>query len=75
MNPVQFYASVAHQVLSAANAPSPSAPTALEITPVAPFDFSYTKVRLDTGEAVWRWPRETPASTPKAAGDLVDIVA
>jgi hypothetical protein len=51
-------------------------PLALEIRPVAPFDFAYTKVRLDTGEAVRRWPRETPfEARPNAVGDIVDIVA
>lgn len=75
MNPVQFYANVSHQALSGSNATPARAPTAFEITPVAPFGFSYTKVRLDTGEAVWRWPRETQSPPPKARGDLVDIVA
>jgi hypothetical protein len=80
MTAVQFHPSAA--ALAAASQSDKSAaqltkpPLALEIRPVAPFDFAYTKVRLDTGEAVRRWPRETPfEARPNAVGDIVDIVA
>jgi hypothetical protein len=76
MSPIQFTASVAHVVLALRNEQqqtgvNPPAPVALEITAVAPFGFAYTKVRLDTGEAVWRWPHATPAVTP--TGGIVDL--
>lgn len=61
------------QVLAtqAARAASDAKPALrLEIKPIGPFDFSYTKIRADTGEAVWRWPRSSP---PSGIGDLIDV--
>ncbi len=69
MSAVQLYASIAAQAGVMPNRPA----IALEIKPIAPFDFSYTKVRLDTGEAIWRWPRDQPAEN--AIGGIVDIKA
>jgi hypothetical protein len=49
-------------------------PVALLIEPVAAHRFAYTKVEEKTGEAVWRWPHETP-SMPlvEARGQLLDV--
>jgi hypothetical protein len=70
MSSVQFNAgSVRAAPALLQSAERAQAPMAFEIAPTSPFSFSYTKVRLDTGEAVWRWPQRPP----NAVGDLVDI--
>jgi hypothetical protein len=49
---------------------------ALIIQPVGGFRFAYTKVSDETGEAVWRWPREAPAQPlVEARGQLLDVRA
>jgi hypothetical protein len=49
---------------------------ALYIEPVGEHRFAYTKVSEETGEAVWRWPREAP-SRPlvDAVGQLLNVSA
>jgi hypothetical protein len=77
MNSVQLSARVASQMLApqthldAASRAVTKPPVALEIERAAPFAFAYTKVRLDTGEEIWRWPTEAP----RVAGATVDVTA
>jgi len=52
-------------------------PTQLIIELTAPFEFTYTCVRSDTGEAIWRWPQQNAPNTQrlKPAGQIFDLVA
>lgn len=66
MNVVQIPSAVAVAVRSD---PSHKPDIAVEIHPIERFEYSYTKVRLDTGEIVWRWPNAPPRGT----GSLLDL--
>jgi hypothetical protein len=49
---------------------------ALYIEPAGEHRFAYIKVSEETGEAVWRWPREAPTSPlVEAMGQLLDVRA
>ena len=49
---------------------------ALIIQPAEGHRFAYTKVSQETGEAVWRWPREmTTRPLVEARGQLLDVRA
>ena len=51
-------------------------PTNFVISPNGTHRFAYSEVRSDTGETVWRWPKEPgPASRVEAKGQIVDVVA
>jgi hypothetical protein len=75
MNAISPFAG-AMQPASAARSSAPAAKPAdatiaLQVERVAPFSFIYTKVRVATGETIWRWPGL--ASGP--VGGLINLVA
>ena len=48
--------------------------TAFVIEPAGAHRFTYAKLERETGEEVWRWPREKPAApAPTATGQLLDV--
>jgi hypothetical protein len=51
-----------------------SAPISLRIEPIGAHKFAYTKVENETGETLWRWPREAPLSQRvEPLGQLLDV--
>ena len=48
----------------------------LIIEPAGAHKFAYTRIREETGEAVWCWPNEKPISQlVEAQGQILDITA